>query len=80
MASLASASEDVLPSGADRFWKTRLTRYYQKFNPSKIEGLDAVLSKYKGKEHLLFEAMQKKYGPEPSVLEEMGEEAVVSGW
>jgi density-regulated protein len=73
MASLAATSEES--TVADRFWKNRLTRYYQKFNPSKIDGLDAVLQKYKGKEHLLFIAIQKKYGPEPSVLEEIGGEA-----
>lgn len=76
MASLAASSEES--TVADRFWKNRLTRYYQKFNPSKIDGLDAVLQKYKGKEHLLFKAIQEKYGPEPSVLEEMGGETAAS--
>jgi density-regulated protein DRP1 len=70
------ATDDGAGVQPDRFWKNRLTRYYQRYNPSKIETLDAVLVKYKGNEHKLFAAIVKKYGPEPGVLDELdGENA-----
>ena len=33
--------------------------------PEKLEGIDAILDKYSGKEDKLFTALVKKYGPEP---------------
>ena len=57
----------------DRFWLNRLTNYYKKYNPDKIASLPNVLVKYKGKEHKLFSAIIKKYGPEPSVMDNFNE-------
>jgi len=68
MASLASDSGEP-----DRFWLTRLTNFYKKYNPEKISSLPGVLVKYKGNEHKLFSAMIKKYGPEPSVMDNFNE-------
>lgn len=45
--------------------KERLTAFYTKYMPEKIEGIPAILEKYEGKEDKLFIALTKKYGPEP---------------
>ena len=69
-------------------WTTRerLTAFYTEYMPEKLEGIDAILDKYAGKEDKLFTALVKKYGPEPEdpyyaagsdseedVVEKMGE-------
>jgi len=48
-------------------WTTRerLAAFYTKYMPEKLEGIDAILEKYEGKEDKLFQALVKKYGPEP---------------
>ncbi|KAI9917151.1 hypothetical protein PsorP6_013091 [Peronosclerospora sorghi] len=43
----------------------RLLDFYQKYNPEKVGDVAQVLAKYKGKESMLFDALVKKYGPEP---------------
>ncbi|KAL4111259.1 hypothetical protein PRIC1_002940 [Phytophthora ramorum] len=43
----------------------RLLAFYQKYNPEKVDDVPTVLAKYKGKESKLFDALVKKYGPEP---------------
>ncbi|GMF29198.1 unnamed protein product [Phytophthora fragariaefolia] len=43
----------------------RLLAFYRKYNPEKIGDVPQVLAKYKGKESKLFDALVKKYGPEP---------------
>ncbi|RLN62993.1 hypothetical protein BBJ29_001646 [Phytophthora kernoviae] len=43
----------------------RLLAFYQKYNPEKVDDVAQVLAKYKGKESKLFDALVKKYGPEP---------------
>lgn len=45
--------------------RERLTAFYEKYNAEKIREVDVVLSKYKGKENQLFNALVRKYGPEP---------------
>nr|CCA26978.1 conserved hypothetical protein [Albugo laibachii Nc14] len=45
--------------------RERLTAFYEKYNPEKVKEVDEVLSKYKGKENQLFNALVRKYGPEP---------------
>ena len=45
--------------------KERLTAFYTQYMPEKLEGIDAILEKYEGKEDKLFMALVKKYGPEP---------------
>lgn len=45
--------------------KERLVAFYTKYMPEKLDGIDAILTKYEGKEDKLFTALVKKYGPEP---------------
>lgn len=43
----------------------RLTAFYEKYEPSKVESVPTLLEKYAGKEEKLFQALTQKYGPEP---------------
>lgn len=56
--------DDGVPT---RPWTTeeRLTAFYSKYMPEKLDGIPALLEKYEGKEEKLFKALVKKYGPEP---------------
>lgn len=49
-------------------WTTRerLTAFYTKYQPDKLDGIETILTKYAGKEDKLFTALVKKYGPEPN--------------
>jgi len=60
-AASAAASAPAVP------WTTkeRLQAVYKKYMPDKLDGVDAILEKYEGKEDKLFAALKKKYGPEP---------------
>ncbi|KAG7368281.1 cyclophilin type peptidyl-prolyl cis-trans isomerase [Nitzschia inconspicua] len=42
-------------------YKTRLNKFYQKYNPSKLYIVEATLIKYKGNEEELFQKLQAKY-------------------
>ncbi|KAG7347625.1 cyclophilin type peptidyl-prolyl cis-trans isomerase [Nitzschia inconspicua] len=42
-------------------YKTRLIKFYQKYNPSKLNTVEATLIKYKGNEEELFQKLQAKY-------------------
>ncbi|OWZ02964.1 hypothetical protein PHMEG_00025386 [Phytophthora megakarya] len=58
--------EDVAePEEAKDFHYQRLLAFYHKYNPEKVGDVPQVLAKYKGKESKLFDALVKKYGPEP---------------
>lgn len=61
-----ASKKEKLPK-PDKPWTTeeRLTAFYKKYVPEKIDGIPALLDKYSGKEEKLFEALAKKYGPEP---------------
>lgn len=41
--------------------KERLTAFYEKFSPDKLDKVDANLAKYKGKEDKLWKGLAKKY-------------------
>jgi density-regulated protein DRP1 len=43
----------------------RLTEFYKKYQPDKVDGVPALLEKYAGKEEKLFAALVQKYGREP---------------
>ena len=45
--------------------KSRLTRFYAQYAPDKVAAVDATLKAYAGKEEAMFNALVKKYGPEP---------------
>jgi density-regulated protein DRP1 len=51
----------------DKPWTTeeRLTKFYEKYVPEKMDTVPSLMEKYAGKEDKLFEALVKKYGPEP---------------
>ncbi|EQC28519.1 hypothetical protein SDRG_13847 [Saprolegnia diclina VS20] len=51
--------------------RQRLERFYAKYNPDKISEIEAALERYKGREASLFEALVRKYGPEPAANEEI---------
>lgn len=59
--------ESSSPPAPTEPWTTRerLVAFYTKYMPEKVEGIDAILEKYEGKEDKLFVALVKKYGPEP---------------
>ena len=42
-------------------YRTRLQRFYEKYNPEKLNEIDETLDKWKGKEKKLFNALHKKY-------------------
>ncbi|KEG06325.1 hypothetical protein DQ04_14621020, partial [Trypanosoma grayi] len=45
--------------------RLRLERFMRKYNPEKLNSIDAILKAYSGNEGKMFEALVKKYGPEP---------------
>jgi density-regulated protein DRP1 len=60
-------NQAVVSSAPASPWTTRerLVAFYTKYMPDKLDGIDAILEKYEGKEDKLFLALVKKYGPEP---------------
>ncbi|KAL3775488.1 hypothetical protein HJC23_013539 [Cyclotella cryptica] len=62
-----SDSAAASPLAPTEPWSTRerLAAFYTKYMPEKLDGIDAILDKYAGKEDKLFTALVKKYGPEP---------------
>ena len=53
-------------------WRSKLVKFYEEQDPSKVSNVDNILSKYSGREIWLFDFLHKKYevGPSatPSVL------------
>jgi len=65
-----TADNDTVEADAKRPSKPwtieeRLTQFYKKYQPDKLDGIAAILEKYAGKEEKLFVALVRKYGPEP---------------
>merc|ERR1719464_253682 len=54
--------------------KKRLSEFYMKHDPSKVDTVDEILEKYAGNEEILFRKLEKKYGEAPAVEPEMEEE------
>jgi density-regulated protein len=65
----AKAKPEVVekPPKPDAPWTTgqRLTAFYEKYVPEKLDAIPGLLEKYAGKEEKLFQALTQKYGPEP---------------
>ncbi|CAK9003657.1 Myosin-I heavy chain (Class VII unconventional myosin) (DdMVII) (DdM7) [Durusdinium trenchii] len=59
--------------------QTRLTRFYKRWNPSKLPYVDYFVSNWTGNEESLFQTLEKKYGPEPSMDEDVDSPAAVFG-
>jgi preprotein translocase subunit Sec61beta len=49
----------------DLLYRTRLARFYERYNPEKVGMVDATLEKFAGREEEMFAALVHKYGPEP---------------
>lgn len=62
---LAAAASAPESSVVKDFNHARLLAFYNRYNPEKVGDVPNVLVKYKGKEAQLFNALVKKYGPEP---------------
>lgn len=64
---LTNSPPQIKPPAPTQPWTTRerLTAFYTKYQPDKLDGIDAILDKYAGKEDKLFTALVKKYGDEP---------------
>ncbi|KAL7577583.1 hypothetical protein ACA910_015109 [Epithemia clementina (nom. ined.)] len=63
----SSTAETTKPPRPERPWTTeeRLTAFYKKYVPEKVDAIPGLLEKYAGKEDNLFVALVKKYGEEP---------------
>lgn len=59
------AEKAATPDAIMDFNLKRLLAFYRRYNPEKVDDVPTVLAKYKGKEAQLFDALVKKYGPEP---------------
>jgi hypothetical protein len=46
-------------------YRDRLVRFYQQYNTEKLSTLDVTLAKFGGREEEMFQALVRKYGPEP---------------
>ncbi|ORC89073.1 uncharacterized protein TM35_000142840 [Trypanosoma theileri] len=47
------------------YYHQRLVQFYTTYAPEKLDSVDKQLTKYRGKEEAMFEALVNKYGPEP---------------
>ena len=43
-------------------YRDKLVTFYKKYNPAKISSIDSTLETYKGREDILFQKLNKKYG------------------
>jgi hypothetical protein len=64
-----SSSAFFNSSGSD--YRSRLTSFYEKYNPEKISSVDKTLAAYAGREEEMFTALVTKYGPEPAPASSM---------
>jgi hypothetical protein len=58
--------------------RSRLAAFYQHYAPEKVAQVDVALAAYRGREDLMFQLLEAKYGPEAVIYqryEEMTEEA-----
>jgi len=65
--SAAAAADAAKPPRPNQPWtiEQRLIAFYEQYVPEKVDAVPSLLEKYAGKEEKLFEALTKKYGPEP---------------
>lgn len=45
--------------------RSRVERFYQHYAPDKLVNIDAALDSYRGREEIMLQILEKKYGPEP---------------
>ena len=58
-------STAIAPSIFSIDYKSKLTKFYDEYNPSKVSTVDSTLEKYKGREKELFAKLYQKYGLSP---------------
>lgn len=56
----------MVAEGGHDYWVSRVTRFYQHYNPDKVSEVQEALRKYKHREPLLMQHLVQKYGPEPT--------------
>ena len=59
--------------------RTRLTRFYKKWNPGKLPYVDYFCSTWSGNEEVLFATLSRKYGPEPGPDEDLDKKGGAGG-
>jgi hypothetical protein len=79
----SATSAPVAASAVDQH--ARLTRFYGKYNPGKLDTVTATVAKYDGKEATLYNSLVKKYGPEPEApssvpANDNDDTAAAAGW
>ncbi|TDH74143.1 uncharacterized protein CCR75_002961 [Bremia lactucae] len=75
VANAKGVAANVFESNEEKdFNYQRLLAFYSKYNPEKIDDVPQVLLKYKGNESKLFDALVKKYGPEPDDLDKQDDD------
>merc|ERR1712183_385154 len=62
----AATTQSTVP--VNNFHKDRLNAYYEKHNPSKVGTVDGMLEKFKGKEEVMFQKLEVKYGENPTAV------------
>jgi cyclophilin family peptidyl-prolyl cis-trans isomerase len=62
----AAATQSTGGESGNENYTTRLIKFYETHNPSKVGTVDATLEKYKGKEDELFRKLEAKYAPQPT--------------
>ena len=63
-----SSTDDTVDEMKEKSHKEKLTSFYKKYNPTKLDEIDGMLTKYCGKEDDLFHRLVKKYNADPSLL------------
>eukprot|EP00929_Paragymnodinium_shiwhaense_P027441 TRINITY_DN16106_c0_g1_i1.p1 TRINITY_DN16106_c0_g1~~TRINITY_DN16106_c0_g1_i1.p1 ORF type:complete len:204 (+),score=65.90 TRINITY_DN16106_c0_g1_i1:118-729(+) len=64
----AEETEVVKVNSSEDFWRVQLEAIYRRRNPHKLDGVPALLEKYKGKEAALYAKVCKTYFLDPKKL------------
>lgn len=62
---VAQDGGDDTKEGVNKGYYARLYRFYEKYNPQKLDRVEEYLNAYRGEEEQLFAILVGKYGPEP---------------
>jgi len=60
-AMLGFADKNYVDPATMRGYRTRLKRLYEKYNPNKLDSMEEILLKYRGREKELFKKLHQKY-------------------